>query len=397
MAILNSSTVCDIPSLAQNATTTVVSNLTFYELNQIVAGAFAAFSFALTTILIFLHATHLSQPHEQLKQIKIIGLISLLSLFSWIIIRYPKEYAYLQLWIEYIEAIALAAFFLLMCDFVSPSERVQDGFFATLQIKEKKRLIGRSKNTTPQVQGLAWLRIRYIAIFQYLPVSLLVAIVGNILSGVNKYCDGDANVHFGYLWLSIISNISVTFAVLSVIEMYQALKTHLAHHKPLAKLVSFKIIIFLQFLQGIVWIVLKSTNHLTPTSTLTYSDLYYGIPSLLTCIELVPISLFFFYAYSYRPYVIDKSANAIREDGTYHPTTYQGGFLGYRAILGAMDPREIFGGMVFAFKLILGGEEEFTRRHEDVNLDQGGDADSSDSNLHRPDGMHVAPQQGPYT
>jgi hypothetical protein len=59
--------------------------------------------------------------------------------------------------------------------------------------------------------------------------------------------------------LSIVSNISVSIAVTAAVKFYAALKKDLKHHKPLAKFIAFKLIIFLTFLQSV-----RSQNPLLP-------------------------------------------------------------------------------------------------------------------------------------
>lgn len=98
-----------------------------------------------------------------------------------------------------------------------------------------------------------------------------------------------------------------------------------------------------------------------PTSKLTYADMHVGIPILVNCLQIVPISIFFHYAYTFRPYVVRKGEHAIHytnaggQESVYVPEKrYQGGFLGYRALLGALNPIEVFEGVFFAFKSAIG-------------------------------------------
>lgn len=138
--------------------------------------------------------------------------------------------------------------------------------------------------------------------------------------------------------------------------MYKTLKTHLKHHKPLSKLVAFKLVVLLGFVQNILFSILLSTGALKPSETLTFADVRVGIPVMCTCIEMVPISLFFHYAYSYRPYCLDGKHRPIpvSESAVAPPTpisSYQGGLLGYRALLLALNPREVFEAFLFAFKM----------------------------------------------
>jgi hypothetical protein len=95
---------------------------------------------------------------------------------------------------------------------------------------------------------------------------------------------------------------------------------------------------------------------LDPTNKLTYADLNVGIPNLLTCLEMVPLSLFFFYAYPWRPYLLSEQQkqfmNETGDSGVQFPGQYQGGPLGVWAWLGMFNPSEIVQAIAFAFSMM---------------------------------------------
>jgi Organic solute transporter Ostalpha len=86
---------------------------------------------------------------------------------------------------------------------------------------------------------------------------------------------------------------------------------------------------------------------------LTYADLNIGIPNLVTCVEMVPFSIFFHYAYAYRSYIIRPRSVSTSESnaGRHIPQNYQGGFLGLRAWLVMWNPKEILDAIAFAFRV----------------------------------------------
>jgi hypothetical protein len=49
----------------------------------------------------------------------------------------------------------------------------------------------------------------------------------------------------------VIENFAVTVAVTSVVQYYTRLYDSMAVHKPLAKLISFKLIVFVNFIQSV--------------------------------------------------------------------------------------------------------------------------------------------------
>jgi hypothetical protein len=51
--------------------------------------------------------------------------------------------------------------------------------------------------------------------------------------------------------INLAMKASLIIAVLSVIRFYLALKTHLASHKPLAKLLAFKLVVFFTFILSV--------------------------------------------------------------------------------------------------------------------------------------------------
>lgn len=80
------------------------------------------------------------------------------------------------------------------------------------------------------------------------------------------------------------------------------------------------------------------------------ADVSVGIPATVNCLILVPFSVFFHYAYDVGPYIIDGHSHSDPERGGSHQH-YQGGFLGARAFIGMLDPREILGAIGFMFKM----------------------------------------------
>lgn len=104
--------------------------------------------------------------------------------------------------------------------------------------------------------------------------------------------------------------------------------------------------------------ILTNTHSLNPTSKLTYADLHIGIPGLLSCIEMVPISVFLSWAYSVQPYLLGRGTDIEVSSGRAEISrSYQGGFFGVRAFLAMLNPRETVEGIIFAFYMITKSRE----------------------------------------
>jgi hypothetical protein len=100
--------------------------------------------------------------------------------------------------------------------------------------------------------------------------------------------------------------------------------------------------------------ILHSTEALKETSTMSYADVYIGLPTMIICIQMVPFAFFFNYAYSTKPYRVSSSSArydnsmeylAVEENETgrsYQPRQYQGGPLGIYAWLAFCNALEFF-------------------------------------------------------
>jgi hypothetical protein len=106
---------------------------------------------------------------------------------------FPHAAVYLAPWLEFVQSISLGSFFLLLCEFVSPSEQQRDVFFAALSVPTRRGNGVRD--------GLAWYRKRWIMIFQYPVVSLLVALLTDITQAAGVYCEFETKPYWSKLWV----------------------------------------------------------------------------------------------------------------------------------------------------------------------------------------------------
>ncbi len=99
---------------------------------------------------------------------------------------------------------------------------------------------------------------------------------------------------------------------------------------------------------------------------MTYGDINIGIPALLTCVEMVPLSLVFVWAYSCSPYKIQGVMVAVGEEGWQKPVQrkYQGGALGLGAWAGMWNPMETLRGIAFAFNMVTSSTDRDTQAEE---------------------------------
>lgn len=253
----NSKAICELPdsTILQNpATAPLAGAWDFFTLSEVVTGACAAFTLASILALMARHATHLSRPNEQLNILRIASYLPILAVGSFIRVAAPSSFIYLDPWLDLAQAVALCNFFLLVCQFVSPSGRRREMFFAGLQASAKKssssarrRRGGTMDADSASQAGLRSYRKMWLMIFQYPVVSLLVAIFTDITEAADVYCLTSSSAHFAHLWLNLAHVVSLFMAVLTSLRLCNSLRKQLAHHRPLAKLLAFKALVALEF------------------------------------------------------------------------------------------------------------------------------------------------------
>ncbi|XP_031249164.1 transmembrane protein 184 homolog DDB_G0279555-like [Pistacia vera] len=114
-------------------------------------------------------------------------------------------------------------------------------------------------------------------------------------------------------WLSwtftIILNISVSLALYSLVIFYHVFAKELAPHKPLAKFMCIKGIVFFCFWQGVVLEILAAVGIIRSHHFwLDVEHIEEAIQNVLVCLEMVVFAVFQQYAYHVAPYSGDVVA-----------------------------------------------------------------------------------------
>ncbi|KAH7413086.1 organic solute transporter Ostalpha-domain-containing protein [Cadophora sp. MPI-SDFR-AT-0126] len=298
---------CPTPQYTDVEQVSVVGNLTFHQLIVIISGASLAFSCVVSFFLIFRHATHYSIPKEQKQIIRIVFMIPVFAACSFFSVAFNHAALYIKPIDDLYEAFALASFFLLLCAFIEENDAARQTFFTTS---------GTMKQYTAAAFGA----------FQFPVVMLILLVVTEITEAAG---------------VTIMTLVSTVVAIMSILKFYKALKPRINHRKPLSKLVAFKGIVFLNFIQNAIISFLESSNDLKPTKHYTFHDLSVGIPNLLLSLEMVIFSVLFLYIYRTTEYCFKRGAAAV----PLGHGGYQGGFLGLRAYREALNIIDILRGI----------------------------------------------------
>ena len=102
----------------------------------------------------------------------------------------------------------------------------------------------------------------------------------------------------------------------------------------------------------IIFLILRAEQALEPSATMSYADVVIGLPTMITCVQMVPFSLLFLYAYKTEPYQLSRSISFnnpqqyhteydIENERFHQEKRYQGGTLGLYAWLAFFNALEL--------------------------------------------------------
>lgn len=158
----------------------------------------------------------------------------------------------------------------------------------------------------------------------------------------------------------------MSIAMYCLIQFYIQLRFDLAEHRPFLKVLAIKLVIFLSFWQSFLISILTSSTLkvVSPTAKISYPDLKVGIPSLLLCLEMMIFAFLHLFAFPYSPYsrgapppkypISSPSINS----GMDGPGPNQGGFLGIKAFIDAMNPWDLVKAFARGMKWLFVGRRK---------------------------------------
>ncbi|KAI9713527.1 MAG: hypothetical protein M1820_000909 [Bogoriella megaspora] len=275
----------------------IAGGLTLQHIFLICAGACTLCTFIISRFLVFKHLHRYTYPDEQRQIVRVVVTPIWFSVVSLWSIAFYEAADYLTPIANIYESFALTALFLLFVNYVAPDPVTRDAFFNNLPMKDRK-------GNETGLGSLGWFRKSWAIVFAYPLIFFFLSIVEWITLGIGKYCANSNKPKFAHIWITLFTNIATTIAVLRVIGFYNRLKQPMASHKPLLKLLSFKLIVGLNFLQSIIFSFVSGDHDVIDKlgAKFTFNDLRVGLPNLILCFEAVLLALMMHFTYRSREY-----------------------------------------------------------------------------------------------
>ncbi|PWA21925.1 hypothetical protein CCH79_00015667 [Gambusia affinis] len=161
--------------------------------------------------------------------------------------------------------------------------------------------------------SIGFLRFCKQATLQFCVVKPLMAAVAVLLQACGRYRDGDLDVAGGYLYVSIVYNVSVSLALYALFLFYSSTRELLSPYRPTLKFLTVKSVIFLSFWQGMLLAILEKCGAIpqinSPEVSVGEGTVAAGYQNFIICIEMFFAALALRHAFTYQVYM-DKSLNS---------------------------------------------------------------------------------------
>ncbi|XP_015119911.1 transmembrane protein 184B isoform X1 [Diachasma alloeum] len=274
---------------------------------QGISGAFVWLALFITCQQIYQHLRWYTNPTEQRWIVRILFIVPIYATYSWISLLFFNSegyYVYFFTVRDCYEAFVIYNFLSLCYEYLGGEGNIMSEIrgkpirsnclYGTWCLVEKTYTIG-------------FLRFCKQATLQFCFVKPVMAFVIIILQSFGHYRDGDWSPDGGYIYATIIYNISVSLALYGLFLFYFATRDLLTPFEPVLKFCTVKSVIFLSFWQGVLLAVFEKANVISPvidsmghaTNTGTVSA---GYQNFLICIEMLFAAIALRYAFPYQVY-----------------------------------------------------------------------------------------------
>lgn len=278
-----------------------------------IAGACVWAAIFITCHQIYQYLRFYTNPAEQRWIVRILFIVPLYAFVSWLSLlffSYDNYYVYFYAVRDCYEAFVIYNFLSLCYEYLGGEGNIMTEirgktikssyFYCTCC------LAGHSYN-------ISFLRFCKQGTLQFCFIKPVMSVIVIILQAKNLYHDGNWTTTEGYLYITIIYNLSISVALYALFLFYFATKDLLRPYDPALKFFSVKSVIFLSFWQGVVLAIMEKANLISrlqsddKTVLTEAGTVSAGYQNFLICIEMFFAAIAMRYAFPISVYMSEGS------------------------------------------------------------------------------------------
>eukprot|EP01126_Amoeba_proteus_P067152 TRINITY_DN9858_c0_g1_i3.p1 TRINITY_DN9858_c0_g1~~TRINITY_DN9858_c0_g1_i3.p1 ORF type:complete len:349 (-),score=43.55 TRINITY_DN9858_c0_g1_i3:125-1171(-) len=265
-------------------------------------GTIAWLTVAITVVLVYGHLRYWIVPDQQTLIIRLLLMVPIYSVDSWLSVQFHDYALYFNLVRDCYESYALYCFFSLLSRYVESEDEEQRSVEDILQDEPvHKHMVPLCflKPVKPGALFMIWIK-RFI--LQYTLIKPACTLLACVLYPFHLYAEGSFSLKTGYLYIVVITNISVGISLYCLVLFYQVAYPFLKPYKPLLKFLSIKAVIFFSFWQSVIIAILNHYHIIPPFGTWEASEVGGGLNNILICIEMFVLSILNYFIFPYKTY-----------------------------------------------------------------------------------------------
>lgn len=269
---------------------------------QAIAGAFVWAALLITVHQIYQHLRFYTNPSEQRWIVRILFIVPIYAFDSWLSLLFFNKnnyYIYFNTVRDCYEAFVIYNFLSLCYEYLGGEGNIMSEIrgkpIKTTMFSCTCCLAGRSYT-------IEFLRFCKQATLQFCVVKPVMAAVTIVLEAYGEYSDGYWSATSGYLYITIIYNLSISLALYALFLFYHATREMLRPFDPVIKFFTVKSVIFLSFWQGVLLAILEWSDMFEERSYINPGTMSAGYQNFLVCVEMFFAAIMLRYAFPHTTY-----------------------------------------------------------------------------------------------
>lgn len=285
-----------------------------FDVARTIGGALMCLTVPLATYQIVLHLSNFVEPRQQSQIVRIVFMVPTYSVTAFLSLRFMQWSLFITTVRDCYEAYVIYCFLHFLIGTLGDGVPAANSRLAAMP-----PVVGRHTPPfcclEPWQMGREFLQRCQAGVFQYVLIRLASTAVALGLQLGHLYTEMDFDPTRGYLWITVVTCVSQSWALYVLVLFYRATYKELVHIHPMGKFLAIKTIVFFSWWQGILIELLERQGHFAsvegvngaeghdPSGHDATEHVAQGIQDLLICLEMLVAAVFFFYAFPLSDYL----------------------------------------------------------------------------------------------